>query len=1413
MQQRKLFISYAYQDQAAVRPLISALGELRIPLRDDVVSLRLGKQRALLERAVKEASALLVYLTPLATAAKSIHQEVRWAAEVQHIRADYRLLIVAGGLDRAAAEHVFGAFNREKMVFIDGREGDVVSRVASVLLSSNDLLPQSSLLVDDDARPESLSTPDEGREDDLDASDLFINDRVDDRVDSEAPKPRDERREGMGSSFPSGENGRGHGEGRARSGGVHAHGSPAPAGAGSELPEPLSLSSVLSNRENTERDPSDGRIPPSRPHRRERGKPVLDADALPPLSGLELLSSEGAADAADGVNPDEMNAPLVPLDPGDLASAPLAALVPDDDDDDAYTVVIEDPEGEDDLPVEQEEPSSHVRELYIGLKPSHMETGDSMPEPHASSLQAGVHLEGTLHLRDPRMDVPVEASFTLESVAPHRLLEGLSRCLRALSRGPIRRTDLEEKHAGYSGLGRRLVERVLASAPRIAHSLARDESLETKVVVQWEGPPKHPAAHPALMLPWQAVAEALCGQVGCGALVRALPIPRPALEVGTFERLRVLVVSARPTERAMSHTDPRQSAAILDWIRTHLPEHVEVDVLGAATLPELRRRLDDAVKNKSIYHIVHLDLCAISPGGTGDVRLCMEDPDLREAPLDSLCTEYIEPSRMGAILRSGRVPLVVARLEELHRGPTGMSARAVAGLIEGGVDCVVHCPPAPTALEGCFLADFYARLAFGASIECAFAGALRRLKRDGGASSEPSIVRAVMATAVGLFANEGRMPRFESLKGEEVEDLLTTLHAAELEPPVLRVPLPSAADFPRALVRSRALVLRGEEGSGRTTLLREIAGWLRLVEGVERVVEVDVPLFADERTVLRRTALALAGEKEGAALFDEETDVLERKIVGMLAERPTMLALDTVDLRTPVMPGTSLDILRAAEERLHALLTRFAGRPGVWVIRAVAEDGARGAGLDGEKCPPWSHLLLGRLREDESARLLARFLADAGRLWDDYDDESLAYIIRVASGRPGMLKSLAWGLVTIGAEGTLASLSRLMERAQSDGMDEDEARRWARVLLHVERMSEEDQRVLSALAAFHCVAHVAAMARVLDISVERALTIGRSLKAAGLADSRGAYLFLHGDLLWALDRRRDDAARAVHRERWKSACSGLIQHLLEMRADAPAEAASGLESALPELMAFIHEVGRETVADDSGEESIAALGRLKALVQPLDCRPALDILDAVEADAEKAQDVSDAEKTWGDTLFGRLHQRVEVLQMEGKMDDAVEAARELVDRTREQYAYNFKANLHLGMAQFLLGQTLFAAHRVDEAVEPLEDARRRFMALALSGREQGLSMTAQTLGLLGQVLRAQGRIEEARSTFDEGLSLVNESEIHAELSYQCALLDLVPGKEDEARASLRAVREAFVALGDRERIEAVDRHLECLGEP
>jgi tetratricopeptide (TPR) repeat protein len=866
--------------------------------------------------------------------------------------------------------------------------------------------------------------------------------------------------------------------------------------------------------------------------------------------------------------------------------------------------------------------------------------------------------------------------------------------------------------------------------------------------------------------------------------------------------IRILLVSARPEDEACGYIDHRASALPLVEAMEALGGLVRLHLLGPPTLPALGEELERARRAGEPYHVVHFDGHGVYDRTVGLGGLCFEHPeDIGKLERRRHLTVFTD--QLGPLLRDHRIPLVF--LEACQTAQAEQASESVASeLLKMGVASVVamsHSVLVETARR--FVEAFYGALAAGARVGDAMLAGQRRLKDDTfrGRIFGAGELQLEDWFAPVLFQEKEDPQLFRTAPSQRTrEDLEATLVArlGELPPEPATGFIGRSRELlalERLLLRERYAVVRGQGGEGKTALAAEFARWLVRSQQVRRAAFVSVETHGHLAAVLDALGRQLVGKEYSAAAFEN----LEQAILPIeraLAEQSTLLVLDNMEslLLPPYLREETPEALSEdARQELDAILqlcARLNGKAETQLVFTSRE--ALPAPFDGARQRRELHSL-GR---EDAVKLVERVLnaagGDAGAP-SDAAREQIEQLVDAVHCHARTLALLAPALRSRGVEKTRESLAELMAEMERRFPGSRERSVFASVELSLRRLSEANRERARVLGVFHGGVDLDVLRVMMQWDKQDAASLAGELVETGLATPDPYnHLTLNPALCPYLRGGMEAGKRKALTTRWVEAMQWYTEFLEQQHTQNTeiAAALTGLE--LPNLFALLDVVWRARDAAATIDLTTSLYTLLQWLGRPRLLERVGQVRDA--AAAALGED-------WNHAHFEAERTRIEQHLASGRLREALAGAQTLLERARtaSEQAYP-GADSDLAMAFLLLARMLKKADEAEQALPLLEEARRRFEAIAREQADRGTGrMVAVCLSDRGDCLRRLGRLDEAAVAYEENMRRAEQLGDDRQVAVAGASLGTVrlfQRRYEEALTAYSQARERFTRLDE-----------------
>ncbi|HEV7504769.1 MAG TPA: CHAT domain-containing protein [Thermoanaerobaculia bacterium] len=930
----------------------------------------------------------------------------------------------------------------------------------------------------------------------------------------------------------------------------------------------------------------------------------------------------------------------------------------------------------------------------------------------------------------------------------------------------------------------------------------RASGYDRRVVVEVDdpGPSEKDSSGAAalLALPWELLADEE-GYLFEGALsarvVRRIPRETSKEALPTADRLRVLLVIARPEQEGVAFLDPRTSARPLIEALAPLGHRAELEVLEDGTFPDLRDALTRAEKAGRPFHVVHFDGHGIYDNRVGLGMLCFENPEDAKANKLRRRMELVDAEKLGELLRDSRVPLFVIEACQTAKADEKVTASVAARLLRAGVASVLamtHAVLVETARR--FVGRFYERLAAGERIGTAMVAAEHYLRDEpyrGDSGGHGALHLQDWFVPVLFQEEDGDRQLLQAGSMIDPQEFAAQrrVREGELPPPPVHGFVGRAhqlLEVQRRLRDERYLTVLGEGGQGKTALAVECARWLLDLRRFERLAFATVEDLPGARLLLERLGHQLVpgysvAKEEGIGTPEEQLRRARLPVERVLAERRVLLVIDNLE---SILPAPGQPAAPGLDEML-VLLSDLSQIGGTRLLLTSRE--APPAPLDGQA------VRLGRLSKREGRELVAGVLAQAGQdPAGDADEKWVDELIEAVDGHARSLVLLAPLVPEQGLQVTAESVARSMAELEKRHPGARELSLLASVRLSLDRLPQTARRQVRALAVFHGGVHFGALVHVLEVKPEEALDLCRQLVALGLAVVEGHYLFPDPALGLAVADELIAEERSRMEERWLEAMLSFIRVLYRMFLQDAEVVAEGMQAALKDLLAAL---ARAEEKVESGELAADAVLNAVTDLRQLGLffgRPA--VLTQLEVMRQRLERRLGG---WSRAQFNSVNAEIEQRLTAGDVNGAVQAAERLRELAESAGDADKGAVYARALAQVSLGRALKFAGRASDAHSQLKEADVRLRELAKDGNGPAARMLSVVAGDLGDALRVLGRYDEAAEAQERGIAIDDQWENRwgaAVGRYHLGIIRFSQGLLQEALDAFRQARQTFESL-------------------
>jgi tetratricopeptide (TPR) repeat protein len=834
---------------------------------------------------------------------------------------------------------------------------------------------------------------------------------------------------------------------------------------------------------------------------------------------------------------------------------------------------------------------------------------------------------------------------------------------------------------------------------------------------------------------------------------RRLPTSRDDLKVPVVNPpIRILLVTARPEDKACPYIDHRVNALPLVETMEALGGLVRIHVLSPPTLPALREELGRASRQAKPYHVVHFDGHGVFDRRVGLGGLCFEDPQ-DTGKLDNRRHLTVFTNELGPLLRDYRIPLVF--LEACQTATAERASESVASeLLKVGVASVVamsHSVLVETARR--FVQAFYAALAGGERVGDAMLVGQRKLNEDKsrgrifGAGElklndwfvpvlfqekdDPQLFRANPAPQTQADVRAGLKNRLGALPPAPE----TTFIGRSRELLALQ----------RLLRHERFAVVRGQGGEGKTTLAAEFARWMVRSHQIRRAVFVSVEISSTAAAVLDAIGGQLVVGYSVATFADFEQAI--HPIEQFLTEQSTLLVVDNMEsILLPPYLETPEALSEEAGRELKAILAvceRLLRAGDTRIVFTSRE--ALPAPFDADRHRRELH----RLDRDDAVKLVERALnadgsAGAGATLDAAR-ESIEALVDAVHGHARTLALLAPSIRNQGVDATRAALVELMATMEKQFPGSREHSLFASVELSLRRMSAANRDRARVLGVFHGGVHLDVLRMMMQWEKEEVGSLAGELIATGLAaPNRYNHLTLNPALCPYLRVQIIASECETLTARWGEAMQAYFEFLGRQSTQNAEVAATLTALELPNLFALLEQIQLSGDVEATIALATSLYRLLKFAGKPRLLERVGQVRDATAAALGE---------TWNHARFEAQRSRIEQQLAGRRVREAFDGAQQLLERAQAagEQAY-LDADYDLACACRLLAQVSMAAGGSEQSLPLLDEARQRFEAVEQDRPGRGAErMAFVCLGERGGCLLDLGRLEEAASAYEESI--------------------------------------------------------------
>jgi tetratricopeptide (TPR) repeat protein len=595
----------------------------------------------------------------------------------------------------------------------------------------------------------------------------------------------------------------------------------------------------------------------------------------------------------------------------------------------------------------------------------------------------------------------------------------------------------------------------------------------------------------------------------------------------------------------------------------------------------------------------------------------------------------------------------------------------------------------------------------------------------------------------------------------------------------------------------RYSVVRGQGGEGKTALAAEFARWIVRSQQMHRAAFVSVETYGNQRAVVDALGKQLV-QKDFTAAGDLEEAIKE--VERALREQSAVLVIDNMEsvLLPPFMQEETPEALSEdAAEELKAILTLCERLLKVGDTRVIfTSREALPAPFNAAR----NRRELRQLDRQDAVKLVERVLnvadSDAGAS-SDAAREEIEQLVDAVHCHARTLALLAPSLREHGVETTRQSLVELMTEMEKNFPGSREKSVFASVELSLRRMSQTNQDRARVLGAFHGGVNLNILRAMMQWERKDAASLAGELIQTGLATAnRYNHLTLNPALCPYLRGLMNATEREESTVRWIKAMLEYVELLIQQQGRETEVVATLTVLESPNLFALLDLV--ESMGN--AEATIHLSTWLYELLQKLD-KPQL--LKRVG----NARDVAAAAlgDAWNHASFQAAQTRVDQTLTAGRLREALVGAQQLLRRTQlaGEHAYP-SADYDLAMALFLLARVWKTIGGSDTALPLLNEARRRFEAIAKARTsKQAEGMASASITETGDCLRNLGRFDEAAAAYQEALRRDEMRAADRDIAIgkiQLGTVRLLQRRYSEALVAYAEARERFMHLDEPESV-------------
>lgn len=864
-----------------------------------------------------------------------------------------------------------------------------------------------------------------------------------------------------------------------------------------------------------------------------------------------------------------------------------------------------------------------------------------------------------------------------------------------------------------------------------------------------------------------------------------LPAPPP---------LRLLVISPRPDTEPTGHPDYRRSALPLLDALSHLGALAETQVLVPPTLATLEKQLNEAWAAGRPFTALHLDGYLLPPSADEDSSALRFAFETNQSSLTAKYreAEFVPIPALASLLVTYRIRLVALPC------PASMTVILASALLAAGIPTVITLHP-DTSTEALrqFWSTFYEELLRGARIAQAVFAGQKRLASDSyrvqGLGGGGVHLQDWFAVQLYLGQHDSRLvlrPPLELWRRLLGQSTTGSLGLLPEPPPTGFVGRSrNLLAMERSLDNYSAIFLRGPSGCGKTATAVTLARWLVHSGRCRHVAYLRDDDASEFHTLVEHLGQQLLpnGQHWTAGRYPGIWQAVDH-IWQTLRAQPTLIILDQIEQ----WPSEHDE---AFERFWKKLLGEWSG------LRLLATGRLGPPSF----AAPWKEIVLGPLDDDDAITLISRTLIATGESPPADKDgglQPLRQLAALAGGHPGALRRLAHEISTHGIHAALDYLRSIRLELLRHHSDDLQWPLYLELEQALRRLPAGNREQLALLAFAKNGINRLVLEQACELDQRAADALCEQLITLKLAHDEGyGHLRINPALSSYLGGQLDTQQRAAWRERWRAAMEHLLSILYRQYFKDHVRTLRLLRLELPNLLALL----RDCQQQPAPERTTRLASQMEQLFTHLNAPAALAEAAAVRERAGQTL------PGWSRTRFESERLRLERLRDGGSLEDAVQAARQLVRHCQDAGVNAYPgASYDIARSSFELGKLLKLAGAAEPAVRELHIARQEFQALANAGNHSAARMAAVADAEIGDCLTYLRRLKDAAAAYEAALAQTDPkvpSPTVAANQMQLGLVRQRQGHYADAIAMYDTARRTFEILGQPENAAQAWRQL------